>query len=189
MDIHALVEQKVQEDTTFQETLATLDDTSREQALADKKAEVLASEFSSLSLKAQEAEKAKELAENYKIRAEKAEKEKGGSKQATDTLTPKDYLALTENGVKSEDFDEIVRVAGLLGKPVSDALQDNVLKTILKTRIEERATALATQTGGGNRGVKSLSSDVLLQKAQTGEVGEDDIEKLTQARMEQRSKK
>jgi hypothetical protein len=128
--------------------------------------------------------------EHWREKAEKvAEKEKGTAKATTDTLTPKDYLALTENGVKSEDFDEIIRVAGLLEKTVSDALQDNVLKTILKTRQEERATAQATQTGGGSRGVKSASPEVLLQKAESGEVSEDDIEKLTQARMEQRLRK
>lgn len=189
MDIDSLINQKIESDTDFQETLLTLSDDEREEALTTKRQEVLSNEFASLSLKAQEAEKAKELAENYKIRAEKAEKEKGSSKGATETLTPKDFLALTEQKVTSEDFDEVMRVAGLLGKPVAEALNDSVLKTILKTRQEERATALATQTGGGNRGSRGATPEVLLQKAQSGEVGEDDIEKLTQARMAQRSGK
>lgn len=187
MDIDSLINQRIEADTEFQETLTTLSDEERAEALTIKRQEVLSSEFASLSAKAQEAEKAKELAENYKIRAEKAEKEKGSAKQATDTLTPKDFLALTEQKVTSEDFDEIVRVAGLLGKPVAEALNDNVLKTILKTRQEERATALATNTGGGNRGSKGVTPDVLLRKAETGEVGEEDIERLAQARMAQRT--
>ena len=191
MDIHALVEQKVQADTAFQESLAQLPEEEREQALEAKKQEVFSSEITELSTKAQEAEKLKEIAENYKIRAEKAEKagkENGGDKSTDLNLTPKDYLALTEHKVTSEDFDEVVRVAGILGKPVAEALQDGVLKTILKTRAEERATALATQTGGGNRGSKGATPDVLLRKASLGEVSEDDIEKLAEARMLERTK-
>ena len=186
MDIDALVQAKLDADATFQETLATLSDDERDQAIATKRQEVLSNEFQTLSAKAQEADKARELAENYKIRAEKAEK--GGTKPVSDNLTPKDYLALTEHKVTSEDFDEVVRVATLLGKPVSDALGDSVLRTILKTRQEERATALATQTGGGNRGTKGATPEILLRKAETGEVSEDDIDKLTEARMLERTK-
>lgn len=128
--------------------------------------------------------------EHWREKAEKAEKvtEKKEEVKADLNLTPKDYLALTEHKVTSEDFDEIVRVAGILGKPVAEALQDGVLKTILKTRAEERATALATQTGGGNRGSKGATPDVLLRKASLGEVSEDDIEKLAEARMLERTK-
>lgn len=131
-----------------------------------------------------EVETLKAQKEHWRNKAEKPEKKESVS--ADTNLSPKDFLALTEQKVTSEDFDEVMRVAGLLGKPVAEALNDSVLKTILKTRQEERATALATQTGGGNRGSRGATPEVLLQKAQTGEVGEDDIEKLTQARMAQR---
>lgn len=121
---------------------------------------------------------------------EKAEKvtEKKEEVKADLNLTPKDYLALTEHKVTSEDFDEVVRVAGILGKPVAEALQDGVLRTILKTRAEERATALATQTGGGNRGSKGTTPEVIVRKAINGELPEEDIDKLTEARMLERTK-
>lgn len=105
------------------------------------------------------------------------------------SLSTKDVLALTENKISSEDYDEVVRMAKLLDKPVMEALKDPSVKLILKTRAEERMTALATQTGGGNRGSKS-SPDIVLRKAEAGDLPENDsdIEKLAEARMAQRTR-
>jgi hypothetical protein len=182
MDIHALVEQKISEDTAFQETLATLEEAEQAEALETKRKEVLETEFASLSAKAQEADKAKELADNYKIRAEKAEK--GSAKQA-EGLSIGDTLYLAKADIHEEDISDVLTYAQKMGVSVKDA--HAFYKPVLKERQEIRQTALATQTGGGNRGTKSASPEVLLRKAESGEISEDDIEKLTEARMAQRT--
>lgn len=98
------------------------------------------------------------------------------------TLSPKDYLALTESKISSDDFDEVVRVANILGKPVNEALKDSTLKAIIAGRVEERQTALATQTKSP-RGTSRVSGDALMEKASKGELPEkdEDIAKLAEA--------
>lgn len=104
----------------------------------------------------------------------KAEQEKGNApegQQDIQQLTPKDYLALTEAQVSSQDFDEVLRVSKILGKPISEALQDKTLKQILADRKEERATAQATNAGKSSRGGTRITGETLLEKAEkTGEV-------------------
>lgn len=89
------------------------------------------------------------------------------------SLTPKDYLALTRAGVTDEDFDEVVRVAKILGKPIAEALSDKTLKSILSERADERKTANATHTKGGARGTAKVSDEDVLSKAERGEAVDD----------------
>lgn len=177
-DLDAVVEEKLQADTDFNASLADLSDEDRETAISAKKAEILSSEFTSLKEKADKAEKAELIAKDQKLRAEKAErelKERGEKPASTDSLSPKDYLALQESKVTSEDFDEVVRVAKILGKPINEALKDSTMKTILDTRNEERRTAAAAHIQGGARGTSKVKGEDLLAKAeQTGEVPETD---------------
>lgn len=142
--------------------------------------------------------KARELANNYKIRAEKAErllKQKSEAKPAEDVklqndvaLTPKDYLALTEHKIGSEDFDEVLRLSKLLGKSIAETVKDKTAKIILEQRAEERATSLAAHTGNGRRGTKAETADDILEKFSKGHISEkdDDIEKLVKARIAQK---
>lgn len=121
--------------------------------------------------KDEELAKAKELAENYKIRAEKAEKadKKDPEKYV---LQAKDILFLSkENITEEEDIDEVVRYAEYRKIGVADALKDKTLRTILSDRAEERASALAAQTKG-QRGTTKVSDDALLDKLSKGEVPE-----------------
>ena len=135
--------------------------------------------------------KAKELAENYRIRAEKAEKEAKGRKeteQKPETLTPKDILALNREGItEEEDVDEIINFAGYRKVSVSEAMKDKTLKSILADKAEERKTALATQTKGGQP-AGAVSGATLLERASKGELPErdEDIERLARARLESR---
>lgn len=101
------------------------------------------------------------------------------------TLSPKDYLALTEHKVTSEDFDEVIRVAKILGKPVNEALKDKTLQSILNDRNEERLTAQATQTKGSRSASKTTGADIL-EKARRGEFPKTDadIDKLVEARFQ-----
>ena len=99
------------------------------------------------------------------------------------TFTPKDTLALIEAKVSSEDFDEVVRVSKILGKPIAEALKDKTLKSILTERVEERRTANATHTGGGRR-TSTVSGADLLEAARAGQdVPLDRVDDLAEARM------
>ena len=116
--------------------------------------------------------------------------EKPESKESV--MSPKDYLALTEAKVTSEDFDEVVRVSKILGKPITEALKDKTLISILETRAEERKTASATQTKGGARGSSKVTGEDLIAQAREGKLPETDAEwdKLAIARIEaKRTKK
>ncbi|RJQ33888.1 hypothetical protein C4568_03745 [Candidatus Parcubacteria bacterium] len=124
-----------------------------------------------------EAEKAELEAKNKQLyeRAKKAEEAKKAEPSNETNLSPKDFLALTEHKVSSEDFDEVIRVAKILDKPVHEALRDATLKTILEQRTEERRTASATNTRGSSRGAAKVSGDDLLRRAEaTGEVPDSD---------------
>ncbi len=142
-----------------------------------------------------ELKKKADLADNYKIRAEKAESKLKKDKKeevvtppqpSNDGLSTKDVLALTEAKVSSEDYDEVVRVAKILDKPVNEAIKDKTLVSILKERVEERTTAAATNTKGGQRGGTKTDGASMLKKAEeTGEVPEtaEDFTKMAEARI------
>lgn len=102
--------------------------------------------------------KAQEIARNQRIRAERAEKEAKALKAQLEgkkvevgketpkndgSLTPKDYLALTEHKIGSDDFDEVVRLSKLMEKSIAETLKDKTAQLIIKNRMEERATAEA----------------------------------------------
>lgn len=137
-----------------------------------------------------------ELAQNYKIRAEKAEgKLKDVLPQSVptqDSLSPKDALLLAKAEVSLEDVDEVVEYAKYRKIAIGDALKDPTLKAILSTRVEERKTAAATHTRGGARGASKVTGEDLLRKAEaTGEVPEDPqkIREIVEARMARRKNK
>lgn len=135
--------------------------------------------------------KAEEIAENQKRRAEKAEQKAKAVQPETprgDELNTKDVLALVNAKVSQDDYDEVVKMAKLLGKAVSDTLNDNSVKAILSAREEERRTAQATQTKSP-RGVTKTSGDDLLAKAEkTGEVPDTDaaMQEMLRARLARR---
>lgn len=124
-------------------------------------------------------------------RAKKAEwelkeaRERLKSGEHSQTLSPKDYLALTEAGVSSEDFDEVERVSKILNKPLMETLKDKTMKSILLERSEERKSAIATQTSGGQRGPNKATGEALLERASKGDLpeGAEDIAKLVKAKL------
>lgn len=131
-------------------------------------------------------EKAKVSSQNFE-RAKKAEAElkELRDKVPSQEFSPKDYLALTEAKVSSEDFDEVVRVSKILAKPLNETLKDKTMQSILKERADERRTAESTQTGGGRRGVSQSTPEALMEEAQRGNVPErdEDISKLVKAKI------
>jgi hypothetical protein len=124
-----------------------------------------------------EKKKAEELAHNYKIRAEKAEKEAKtkASKPAQDSsLSVHDAIALmTAKVTEAEDIKEVEDYARYRGISVSEALKSSVVKTLLSEREETRKTAQATNTGKARAGSTKLSDDVILQNASQGKLPDD----------------
>lgn len=199
-ELDALIQEKLDADTDFAESLADLSDEDKEQAIQDKKSELLMQEFKSLSEKAKEAEKAKELAENYKIRAEKAEKaskngnsegEKTPKNERNEEMSSRDIIALTKANIADEDIDVVLDYAKFKKISVAEALKSSVVKATLAENEEHRKTAAATNTGTGRRGVQQKSEDVLLSEFKSGKVPEtdDEMERLAVARMKARAGK
>ncbi len=129
--------------------------------------------------------KAEELANNYKIRAEKAEKLAKSVKTSEPTkpspkageLSTKDIYALMEAKVPELDIEKVQEIATLKGITVSDALKLPLTKQILSDEVEQRTTASAANVGSSKRGSSRISDEVLLSKAQKGELP-DSVEDL-----------
>jgi hypothetical protein len=175
--LDASIQEKIDNDADFQETVSALTDEEREEAVKLRKSELLDEEIKTLSLGVK---KSKELADNYKIRAEKAEKE---AKKVTpevkaiesksEDLTVKDAIVISKSNVHEEDIDEVVKYAKYAGLSIQEALKDDVLKTILANRQEKRNTANATSTGRGVRqSTTSKSPSAMLSELSKGVVPE-----------------
>jgi len=187
MDIHALVEEKLAADADFLAEIESLSDEEREQALADKKAELVNKTFAELDEKARKAE---EIAQNQKIRAEKAERAAKTAKPAgeeapktPDNLSIRDFRALQD--VPEEDIEEVIDFAKFKNISVSEAKKHPAVQSLLKTREEERKTAAATNTGTTRRAVSRNTPDAILERAKAGQLPEsdEDIQKLAEARL------
>lgn len=189
MDTDAVIQKKIEEDADFQATLADLSDEEKEQAINAKKPEVLRTILEETE-KARA--KAEEIARDQKIRAEKAEQEaKQNRPEKKDDLSTEDLYALIEAKVPKEDMEEVKRAAKLLGKPIAEALNDTVVKTILSQRAEVRESALAADTGGSKRTTTKETGEDLLLKAKKGQFPTDDsdISKMISAKFEAKKKK
>lgn len=140
--------------------------------------------------------KYKELAHNYKIRAEKAErggkdgkeevKKPNPSKPApkTDDFSTKDMYSLIKADVPEEDFERVSNYAKLNKMSIPDALKDEDLQIILKRQSEKRQTANATNMGQRRTGNQKVSDQKLLEDASNGKLpeNEEDIDRLVKAR-------
>ena len=131
--------------------------------------------------------KAEELANNYKIRAEKAERLAKAPKldaqptpkqtpTAGNDITTKDLYALMEAKVAEEDIEEVKEYASLKKISIAEALKTNIVKTILSDKAEQRQTAIAANVGSSKRGTGKVSDDALLAKAAKGELPENDAD-------------
>lgn len=121
--------------------------------------------------------KAEELAHNYKIRAEKAEREaktKATQPAKDSSLSVHDAIALmTAKVTEAEDIKEVEDYAKFRGISVSEALKSSVVKTLLSERAEMRKTAQATNTGKARAGSATVSDDVILKNAAQGKLPDD----------------
>lgn len=136
--------------------------------------------------------KAEAIAENQKIRAEKAEKLAKSIKTETVSkpapkageLSTKDIYALMDAKVPEQDIEKVQEIATLKGISVSEAIKLPLTRQILSDEAEQRNTASAANVGGSKRSSSKISDEVLLAKAQKGELptSDEDIMRLTRIR-------
>ncbi len=139
-----------------------------------------------------EAEKAKELANNYKIRAEKAEKKakESPAERTIETkakeagLSTKDLYALMDAKVPQEDISLVEDFAKLKGISIGEALRSSTVKVLLNEESEKRHTASSTNVSNARRSSSKLSDEALISNATSGRLPEsdDDIARLMAAK-------
>lgn len=121
--------------------------------------------------------KAEELANNYKVRAEKAEKlAKAKPPVTANELASKDLVAIMNAKVPEDDIDEVVEYAKYRKTSISEILKDPIMKATLDLRAEERNTAIAANTNSTRRGSTRVPDDVLLSNANRGKLPESDAD-------------
>ena len=175
--LDALVQARIDADSEFASTLETLSDEEKESALVAKKAELANAIFVETHSKLK---KDSELAQNYKVRAEKAERELKGKvgdtvvtppagTQSEQDLSSEDVFALMEAKVNKDDLPEIKHAAKVLGKKVGEVLNDPIVQGIITRNAEGRKAQKAANDGKAKPGTKSVTSDEILRKASEGE--------------------
>jgi hypothetical protein len=188
-ELDTLIQQKIESDTDFQTSIADLSDDEKEQAIEDKKSEILLHSFTKGS-------KAEELANNYKIRAEKAESElkkhkpagegnPNNNPSASSSLNDKDTIAILRNNVHDDDIDFVKDYAKFKNTSVAEVLKLDEVKATLATKAEYRKTAEVTNTAPTRKGINKVSDDVLVKNLSEGKVpdkGSEDAERLFWAR-------
>ena len=152
------------------------------------KQSIVDNEANLVKAKEEEIAKVKEIAENQRIRAEKAEKDKkveGEVKKETPELSTKDVLYLAKSDIHEDDLTEVLDWAKFKGISITEA--HKAIKTTLDVRKEERKTAEATNTGA-SRATTKVTGESLLEKARQGQLSdkEEDIDKIVDARMEEK---
>jgi hypothetical protein len=135
--------------------------------------------------------KAEELANNYKIRAEKAEKLAKSVKTETTSkpsptageLSTKDLYALMEAKVPEQDVEKVQEIAKLKGISVAEAIKLPLTKQILSDEAEQRNSASAANVGASKRSSNKITDEILLAKAQKGELPTSDEDLMRLARI------
>lgn len=183
--LDTVVQETIDSDTEFQESLSDLSDDDKAEAINTKTSEVREAAYSSL---VEKSNKSEEIANNQKIRAEKAEKkpkETSVSKEPKeDGISQTDLYALMKADVAEEDLSEVTDYAKLKGITVKEALKSTVVQTILGEKAEQRNVAEATNTGNTKTSTGQVSDDVLIANAEKGVMPEtdEDLERLHAAR-------
>ena len=142
-----------------------------------------------------ELQKAKEIAQNQKIRAEKAEAQLKALKEAPKPIEKQNDMSLKDiralQDVHDEDVDDILDYAKYKGISTAEAKKSPAMIALLKSKEEDRKTAQAANSGGGKRGTTQVSDERILEDFSRGKVSEndDDIARLADARFNQRKQR
>ena len=186
-ELESKIQATVEADTEFQTSLVDLPEEEKTQKIDARKSEEFNKELTTLKEGSEKATKAQELADSYKVRAEKAEAALKGTAPSTapsQDLSSKDILYLSKADIHVDDFDEVVEMAKSRKWDIKKAHE--YMKPILEMRGEERKTAQATQTGASRKPSHEQSGETLLARAmKSGEVPETDegMQALAKARM------
>ena len=105
---------------------------------------------------------------HWKKKATQPKKEEAKS----DGLSQKDLYALMNNKVHEDDVDDVAEYAKLKNIDIKEALQSNVIKTILREKAEERKTQEVSNTGTTRKTKTEVDADTLIAKARKGEGSE-----------------
>jgi len=176
-DIITLVDEKISDDADFQAELDTLTDEEKETKLQEKKAELIKQEYSEIAKKAK---KDAELANNYKIRAEKAEGEiKKTPKQEVKTNDPQlsEELKLIARGLSDEAIEQAKVIAKGKGIALTEAIKDPLFDIYQKDAEEKRKKEDAKL--GASKG--SGESQEAVKAFQSGASREDHMEAFKKA--------
>lgn len=107
------------------------------------------------------------------------------------TLSVKDSAVLLENKIPTDDWDEVVEYAKFKGIDVKEAINNPVVKSTLKEKAEERASAGAVNTKNKKRGGSKTDGDKIWAKASKGQWPEKDeeVQAVVDAQFEAKKKK
>lgn len=136
----------------------------------------------------EELRKRAKLTDDYKKRAEKAEKENKNLKKtkepSSSDISARDAIALAKADLSDEDIDEVVDYAKYKGISVTEALRSPVMQNSIENRKEERTTAQATSTKSARSTSKTAGEDLLKKAERTGEVptSDSDMQAMIRAR-------
>jgi len=107
-------------------------------------------------------------AEAKELKAKLAEiSKKGDNPPKNEQMSLKDIRALQD--VPDEDIDEVIDFAKYKGVSIAEAKNNPVIKTLLKTKMEERAPNQAANTKKSVRGASGVSEDDLIAKVKNSE--------------------
>lgn len=134
--------------------------------------------------------KAEEIAENQRIRAEKAEaraKEKKVEPSNT-SLNAGDMMAIKNANIDPQDMDLVEKFAKDNNMSLRESLMHPHVKAILAYEEELRTTAVATNVESVRRGASKISVDRLLENASAGKIptSDDEIEALISAKLKRK---
>lgn len=129
-----------------------------------------------------------ERAKKAEEKAKQLEKELAEKKEAPG-LSTTDLYALVEAKVPKEDVAEVQKMAKALEIDITKALNEPIVKARLAELAEKRATEQATIIKNPRGQMHKETADSILSRAEKGQVGEDEVEKLAAARMESRLKR
>jgi len=103
----------------------------------------------------------------------KATAQKGKAEAKTEELSSKDLYALMSNKVPEEDVDDVIKAAKALDMPIIEALNSNIVKTILSDSKEKRNSADVANTSNTRMGPTPLSDEALIANAEKGDIPDD----------------
>ena len=183
-DIYSLVDKKISSDTDFQTEIETLSDEEKETKLSEKKTELIKQMYATI---AEKAKKDAELADNYKIRAEKAERTPKESKKS-DELDYGQKAFLAANDIKVSDEVNLVKtIMKDTGKTLEQVLESKYFQAELKEirELKQSADAMPSKTKRSTNSAKD-SVDYWIAK---GELPPEDQLELRRKVIAERRKK